>query len=153
MWSKCVCSVDFEVWSKLAKHARINLIASKFVHDFDCDWQRVNAFSHCVTLTRVLLLQIISYSVTKVSVHVVKEYMCTCVIYVYELVFLLHTSRSTEYKNKSFNILSLLIKMMNVYFLSENSKFTQHCYHYWTRERIRLTELPMQRLFTPSRHK
>ena len=53
-------SVDLEEWSTLAKHARIKRIASKFVHDFDCNWQRVYAFSHCITLTRVLLLQIIS---------------------------------------------------------------------------------------------
>ena len=40
--------VDLEVWSKLAKHARIMHSASKRTHDFDCDWQRVNAFSHAL---------------------------------------------------------------------------------------------------------
>ena len=48
-------------------------IASKCARDFDCEWQRVNAFSHCVTLIRALLLQIISYSDTKVPVLVVME--------------------------------------------------------------------------------
>ncbi len=88
--------VDLEVWSKLAKCVRIMCIASKVAHDFDCDWQRVNAFSHCVTLIRVLLSQIISYSDTKVQVLVVMEYKRANVIYVYKLMFLLHTSRSTE---------------------------------------------------------
>ena len=63
---------------------------------FDCAWQRVNAFSHCVTLIRVLLSQMISYSDTKVPVLVLIECKCANVIYVYELIFLLHTSRSTE---------------------------------------------------------
>ena len=58
-------SVDLEVWSKLAKRALIKLLASKFTRDFDCDWQRINVFSYCVTLTRVLLPQIISYSIYK----------------------------------------------------------------------------------------
>ncbi len=57
--------VDLEVWSKLTKRTCINRIASKFVCDFDRDLQRVNAFTHCVTLTPVLLPQIISYSVQK----------------------------------------------------------------------------------------
>ena len=82
-----VYSVDLEVWSKLAKRTRIKRIASKSVRDFDCDWQRVNKFSHCVTLTLVLLSQIISYSVTKVSVLVVMECKHTSVIYVYELIY------------------------------------------------------------------
>ncbi len=71
------------------------LLDGKFC-DFDCDWQRVNAFSNCVTLIRVLLSQIISYSDTKVPVLVVIECKRANVIYVYELIFLLHTSRSTE---------------------------------------------------------
>ncbi len=71
-------------------------IASKCSRDFDCDWQRVNAFSHSVTPIRNLLSQIISYSDTKVPVLVVMEYKRANVIYVYELIFLLHTSRSTE---------------------------------------------------------
>ncbi len=37
--------VDLEVWSKLAKCVLIIRIASKCAHNFDCDWQRVNAFS------------------------------------------------------------------------------------------------------------
>ncbi len=61
------------------------------------DWERVNAFSHCVTSTDTLLPQIISYSDTKVLVLVVMEYKRASVLYVYELIFLLHTSRSTEY--------------------------------------------------------
>ncbi len=97
-WSMAeLYSVDREVWSKLAKGARIKCIVSKFQRDFDSDWQRVNAFSHCVTLKRVLLLQIISYSDTKVPVFVVMECKHASVIHVYELTFLLHTSRSTEY--------------------------------------------------------
>ena len=61
-----VYSVDLEVWSKPAKRTRnIKHIASKSAHNFDCDWQRVNTFSHCITLKRVLLSQIISYSDTK----------------------------------------------------------------------------------------
>ncbi len=74
--------VDLEVWSKLARRARIKRIASKFVRDFDCDWQRVSAFSHSVTLTRVLLPQIISCSDTKVLVLVVMECKRASVIYV-----------------------------------------------------------------------
>ncbi len=88
--------VDLEVWSKLAKCVRIMRIASKCVHHFDCDWQRVNAFSHCIILIRPLFLQIISYSDTKVPVLVVMECKRANVIYVYELIFLPHTSRSTE---------------------------------------------------------
>ena len=90
--------VDLEAWSKLAERARVKRTASKCSRDFDCNWQRLNAFSHCVTLTRVLLLQIISYLDTKVPVLVVMEYKRASVLYVYELIFLLHTSRSTEYK-------------------------------------------------------
>ncbi len=87
-------------WSmeKLAKRARIKPIASKFTHDFDCDWQRVNMFSRCVTLTHILLPQIISYSDTKVLVLVVME--CkkhASLIHIYELIFLFYISRSTEY--------------------------------------------------------
>ncbi len=44
--------VDLEVWSKLAQRARIKRIASKLERNLDCDWQRVSAFSHSVTLTR-----------------------------------------------------------------------------------------------------
>ena len=89
--------VDLEVWSKLAKCVRFMRSASKCAHDFDCEWQRVNAFSHCFTLIRALLSQIISYSDTKVPVLVVMECKCANVIYVYELIFLL--SRSTECTN------------------------------------------------------
>ncbi len=71
-------------------------IASICECDFDCDWQRLNVFPHCVTLIRSLLSQIISYSDTKVPVLVVMECKRANVIYVYELIFLLHTSRSTE---------------------------------------------------------
>ena len=71
-------------------------IASKCACDFDCDWQHVNVFSHCVTLIRVLLSQMISYSDTKVLVLVVMECKRANVIYVYELIFLLHTSRSRK---------------------------------------------------------
>ncbi len=88
--------VDLEVWSKLAQCARIKRIASTCVRDLDCDWQRIKAFSHCVTLIRVLLSQIVSYSDTKVPVLVVMECKRIDVIYVYELISLLHTSRSTE---------------------------------------------------------
>ncbi len=70
---QCLYAVDLEVLSKLAEHARIMRIASKCVHNFDCDTQRVNAFFHCVTLTRVLLPQIISYAVTKVPILVIME--------------------------------------------------------------------------------
>ena len=90
-------SVDLEVWSKLAKRARIMRIASKWVRDFNCDWQHVNAFSHCICLTRILLPQIISYSDTEVPVLVVMEYKHVSAGYVYELIYLLHTSKSTEY--------------------------------------------------------
>ncbi len=65
--------VNFEVWSKLHKCICIMRIASKYMHDFDCDWQHVNAFSHCVTVIHVLLSQIISYSDTKVPLLVVVE--------------------------------------------------------------------------------
>ncbi len=83
-----VVCVDLEVWSKLAKCVPIMRIASKCALDFDCDWQRVNAFSHCVTLIRVLLSQIISYSDTKVPTLVVMECKLKCenVIYVYKRV-------------------------------------------------------------------
>ena len=79
--------VDLEVWSKLAKCFRIMCIASKCAPDFDCDWQHVNSFSHCITLIRVLLSQIISYSDTKVPFFVVMECKRANVIYVYELIF------------------------------------------------------------------
>ncbi len=69
IWLSCV---DLEVCSKLAKCVRIMRSASKFVCDFDCDWQRVNVFSPRVTLIRVLLLQIISYLNTKVPVLVME---------------------------------------------------------------------------------
>ncbi len=87
--------VDLEVWSKLAKCVLIMRIVSKRAHDFDCDWQRINTFSHCITQIRVLLSQIISYSDTKVPVLVVMECKRANVVYVYEVIFLLHTSRST----------------------------------------------------------
>ena len=88
--------VDLEVWSKFDKRACIKRIAWKYARDFDSDWQRVDAFSHCVTLKRVLLPQIISYSDTKLPVLVVMECKRARVIHVYELTFLLHTSRSTK---------------------------------------------------------
>ena len=91
-------SADLEVWSKLAERTRIKHSASKWARDFDCNWERVNAFSHCVTLRHVLLLQIISYSDTKVPVLVVMEYKRAIVLYTYEMIFLLHTSRLTGYK-------------------------------------------------------
>ena len=90
-------SVDCEVWSKLAERAHIKRTASKCALEFDCDWEVVNVFSHCVTLTCVLLQQIISYSDTKVPVLVVMKNKRASVLYVCELIFLLHTSRSTEY--------------------------------------------------------
>ena len=68
-----VYPVDLEEWSKLSQRTRIKRIVSKFVRNFDCDWQRVRAFSHSVTLTRTLLSQIISYSDTKGSVLIVME--------------------------------------------------------------------------------
>ena len=77
--SFCVYSVDLEVWSKLAKRSHIKRIASKIARGFECGLQRVNAFSHCVTLTCVLLPQIISYSVWGL---VVMEYI---EIYIYNV--------------------------------------------------------------------
>ncbi len=44
--------LNASVWSILHQNG---------ARDFDCNWQHVKAFSHCVTLTRVLLPQIISY--------------------------------------------------------------------------------------------
>ncbi len=90
-------SDDHEVWSKPAKRARIKCIASKCMCDFNCDWQRVNAFSLCVTLTHILLPLINSYSDTNVPVLLVMECKRASVIHIYELTFLLHTSRSREY--------------------------------------------------------
>ncbi len=78
----------------------IKRIASKCACDFDCEWQRVNAVFHCVTLRRVLRLQIISYWDTNVPVLVVMECKRASVLYVYELIFLLHSSRSTEYRGE-----------------------------------------------------
>ncbi len=94
-----VYSVDLEVWSKLAKHARIMRISSKCAHDFDCDWQHVNAFSDYVTLIRssTFANSLLLRSGTKVPGFVVMEHKCTSVIYVYEMIFLLYTSRSAEY--------------------------------------------------------
>ena len=50
--------------------------------DIDCDWQRESVFSHGVTMTHILLLQIISYSDTKRLVLVVIECRgeCMCVL-------------------------------------------------------------------------
>ncbi len=76
-------------------NAPVSSVLHKNVCDFDCDWQHLNVFSHCLTLTRVL--QMISYPDTKVPVLVVMEYKRASVLYVYKLIFLLHTSRSTEY--------------------------------------------------------
>ena len=73
-----------------------SVLLKKFACDFDSDWQRANTFFHCVTLTRILFPQIISYSGTKVSVLVVMERKRASVLHVYQLTFLLHTSRSTE---------------------------------------------------------
>ncbi len=92
----CIYCVDLQVWSKFAKCVCLMCITSKCARHFYCDWQRVNMFSHCVTLTHILLSQIISYSDTKVPVLVVMECKRANVVYVYELIFLLHTSRSTE---------------------------------------------------------
>ncbi len=82
-WWSCVMnlllySVDLEVWSKLAQRDRIKRIASKFAHDFDCDWQCVSTISHSVTLTRILLSLFIYYSDTKGSVLVVMEGKRAC---------------------------------------------------------------------------
>ena len=77
-------------------NASVSCVLRQNARNFDCDWQRVNVFSHCVTLIRVLLSQIISYSDTKVPVLVVMECKHANVIYVYQLIFLLHTSRSAE---------------------------------------------------------
>ena len=82
-----VYSVDLEVWSKLAERARTKCTASKFARNFDCDLERVNAFSHRDSLTREILPQIISYSDTKVPALVVIEYKRASVLYVYELIF------------------------------------------------------------------
>ncbi len=73
-----------------------SFLRKKCAHDCNCDRQHVNAFFYCVTLVHGLLLQIISYSDTKVPVLVVMECKRASVIYVYQLTFLLHTSRSTE---------------------------------------------------------
>ncbi len=73
----------------------LNTPVSCVLHERRSDWQHVNAFSHCVTLKCILLPQIISYSDTKMLVLVVMECKRACVIHVYELTFLLHTS--TEY--------------------------------------------------------
>ena len=74
----------------------VHCIASKCAHDFDWDWQHVYTVSHCATLIRVPLSQIIIYSDTKEPALVVMECKRANVIYVCELIFLLHTSRSTE---------------------------------------------------------
>ena len=66
---------------------------------WDCKRQRVNTLSHCVTLTRLLLPHIISDSDTILPVLIVMECKGASVISVYELIFLLYTSRSTEYKH------------------------------------------------------
>ena len=73
MSSHYLYPVDLEVWSKPNQRARIKRIASKFARDFDCDLQCVSVISHSVTLTHVLLSQILSYSITKASVLVVME--------------------------------------------------------------------------------
>ncbi len=101
--------VDLEVWSKFDKRACIKRIAWKYARDFDSDWQRVDAFSHCVTLKRVLLPQIISYSDTKLPVLVVMECKRARVIHVYELTFLLHTSRSTKCRHGVFSFWKLFV--------------------------------------------
>ncbi len=118
--------VELEVWSKLAIYASVSCLLCQNAHAI---WLRlavcVNAFSHRVTLIRILLSHdnifsseaeymiysvswickflllflcflIISYSDTKVPVLVVVECKRANVIYVYELILLLHTSRSTE---------------------------------------------------------
>ncbi len=118
-YAEHIYSVDLEVWSNLAKRALIKCTASKCARDFDCDWQRVNAFSHCVTLTRIPLPQIISYSDTKVPVLVVMECKRASVLYAQRLIFLLHTSRSTQYRqwNKLNNYYSP--NQMRTYQMSE----------------------------------
>ncbi len=73
-------------------------IASKCAHDFDCDWHHVNAVFPLRYSDTVLLSQIISYSDTKVPVLVVMECKRANVIYVYELIFLLHTSKVNRVK-------------------------------------------------------
>ena len=114
LWNSLLYSVDLKVWSKPTKRAQIKCIASKCVHDFDCDCQHASASSHCVTLTRVLLWQIISYSDTKVTVLVVMEFKRASVLYVRELIFLLHTSRSTEYRLVTSNRSQLHFKQEKV---------------------------------------
>ena len=91
--------VDLEVWSKLGVNVSVSCVLRQNAHDFDCDWQRVNKFFHCVTLIHVLLSQIISYSHTKVPVLVVMECQRAHVIYVYELLFysILQGQQSVEY--------------------------------------------------------
>ena len=66
--------------------------------DVDWNWQRVSAFSHCLALTHVLHLQIISYSDTKHCFLLLWDVSVQVWLNVYKLIFLLHTSRSTEYR-------------------------------------------------------
>ena len=80
-------SVDLEVWSKYQAYC------VKIGRDFNGDLQRVNSFSHCVTLAHILLPHIISYSETKMLVLVVVECKRVSLIYAYELIFLLHISK------------------------------------------------------------
>ncbi len=75
--------VDLEVWSKVAKRARIKCIASKFAHNFECVLQRVNTFSHCVTLdTRSTSANYILLRYKSVGSCYVMECKCARVIYV-----------------------------------------------------------------------
>ncbi len=80
--------VDIEIWSKLAKHSLIKRIASKWVHDFDCDCQHVNAFSIALLWHMFYFHKLISYSDAKVPV--LMEGKHASVIYVYKSIFLLH---------------------------------------------------------------
>ena len=92
-------SLTLKFGVNLLNASGIKHIASKCACDFDCEWQRVNAVFYCVSLTHVLL-QIISYSDTNVPVLVVMGCKRASVLHVYELIFLLHTSRSTEYRGE-----------------------------------------------------
>ena len=76
--------------------------------------EHVNTFSHRITLTRFLLPQSISFSDTKVLFNCYGMYKRASMTSVYEFIFLVYTSRSTEQRWEN-EIISFTVLYLHLY--------------------------------------
>ncbi len=74
----------------------------KYTHNFDCDWQHVDTFSHCVTtLWHMFCFRKLSLKSDGSCCYGMKACKCDFCIRV-DMIFLCFTSRSTEYRSEHF---------------------------------------------------